>query len=136
LAAYGRVAQGLSTQPQDPQLLALRDRILQQKPLIGPLNAAAQKGDFQAAVAIAEELLDRDSRQPEVVNELARYLFNAAVLELRAYNLTAAQGYLQRLTQLLPGDEEATRVLRFTEKYKTRPVDLQLTTFIKSLSLR
>ncbi len=136
LSAYSRVQLGLQGQPQSAQLLSLRDAILQQQPLVAPLYAAAQKGDFRAAVGIAEDLLDRSPNDAEVTSELTRYLFNAAVLELRAYNLTSAEGYLIRLIQLRPDDDEAVRVLRFTEKYKTRPVDLQLNTFIKSLSPR
>jgi len=136
LSAYGRVQQGIQSQPQDPQLLALRDRILRQQPLIGPLYAAAQRGDFQTAVAVADELLAREPDFAEVATERARYLFNAAVVELRTYNLTGAEVYLSRLNRLRPADEEAARVLRFTEKYKTRPADLQLNTFIKSLTFR
>ncbi len=136
LSAYGRVQQGLQSQPQDPELLATRDRILRQQPLIGPLYAAAQRGDFQTAVAVADELLTQEPALQEVASERARYLFNAAVVEMRTYNLTGAEVYLSRLNRLRPEDEEAARVLRFTEKYKTRPADLQLNTFIKSLSLR
>lgn len=136
LSAYGRVRLGIQSQPQDPQLLATRDRILRLQPLIGPLYAAAQRGDFQTAVAVADELLGRDPDLQEVATERARYLFNAAVVEMRTYNLTGAEVYLSRLNRLRPEDEEAARVLRFTEKYKTRPADLQLNTFIKSLTFR
>jgi hypothetical protein len=57
-------------------------------------------------------------------------------LELRAVNLPAAEGHLVRLQKLDPQDEEATRVLRFVEMYKTRSADMQLRVFIGSLTLR
>ena len=85
---------------------------------------------------MAEDLLDRDPNQPEVAAERARFLFNAAVVEMRDLQPDRAPRVPERLDPPATRDEEAARVLRFTEKYKTRPVDLQLNTFIKSLSLR
>ena len=62
-----------------------------------------------------------------------RELFNAALAELRAFNLTGAEGYLTELTARQGDDEEARRVLQFANTYKGRPVDIQLKIFVGSL---
>jgi hypothetical protein len=67
---------------------------------------------------------------------LGHSLFNASLAELRAYNLTGASTYLNELQQLDPEDDEVRRVLDFVEKYKARPVDMQLRVFIQSLGER
>ena len=56
--------------------------------------------------------------------------------EMRAFNLTAADGFLKELAQRQPGDEEVGRILEFVESYKTRPVDMQLEIFVGSIALR
>jgi len=70
------------------------------------------------------------------VEVLKRCLFNAALAELRTYNLTGARSYLDELKAVEPNDEEVNRVLQFIDSYKARPVDMQLKVFIQSLGER
>jgi hypothetical protein len=65
-----------------------------------------------------------------------RFLFNAALAELRAFNLPNAETLLTELQQRQPEDEEIQRILEFVDTYKTRPVDMQLEIFVGSLSDR
>ena len=65
-----------------------------------------------------------------------RFLFNAALTELRAFNLSNAESYLKELQQRQPEDSKIQRILEFVNTYKTRPVDMQLEIFVGSLSER
>ena len=114
----------------------LRDRIIELEARVPALHSAIQRGNFNAAVSICEDLVRDHPDQPEYAQELRRSLFNAALDDLRGYNLTAAESYLIRLAQLEPSDQEVLRVLRFVQKYKTRPVDPRLRIFIQSLQPR
>ena len=67
---------------------------------------------------------------------LDRCLFNAALANLRSYNLTGARGYLNRLQERHPDDKDVSRILDFISSYSSRPVDMQLEIFIGSLDFR
>ena len=76
------------------------------------------------------------SRNEATVLAYERYLFNAALAQLRAFNLSNAETYLKELQQRQPEDDEIRRILEFVDTYKTRPVDMQLEIFVGSLSER
>ena len=65
-----------------------------------------------------------------------RGLFNASMAELRAFNLSGAEGYLTELAIRQPDDQEVQRILLFIDTYKGRPVDMQLKIFVGSLADR
>jgi hypothetical protein len=90
-------------------------------------------GDRRAALSIAEDLLDSRPDDPEVTAYYERGLFNAALAELRAFNLAGARGYLSELTARQPDDAEVRRILQFVDTYSGRPVDMQLKIFVGSL---
>ncbi len=136
LEAYRLATQGLAQHPGDAGLSTLRTKILDEEKQIGPLIEAERQGDYETAVGIARELAVRYPKHPELKRELARDLFNLAVNDLRAYNLTGASNQLQALLKVNPADAEAHRILRFIAKYQVRPVDMQLKVFIGSLSYR
>lgn len=133
--AYDVVLEGLKGHPGDAGLMELKQRILRE-PAIATLHSAVDSGEYREAADHARELLDRYPEQGEFLEVLQRSLFNAAILELRDYNLTVAETHLQRLTDLGSDDDEVTRIMTFIEMYKTRPVDVQLRVFIGSLALR
>jgi hypothetical protein len=93
-------------------------------------------GEWGVAASIAGDLVEEHPSDPEYAAALRRALFNASLAELRVYSLTGAEGYLRQLERLEPGDEEVDRILDFIDKYKARPVDMQLKIFIGSLSQR
>jgi len=133
MAAFERVMAELEAHPNDPGLDALRREILDTEPEAANLHGALMAGDRRAALSIAKDLLDERPDDPEVAAFYDRELFNAALAELRAFNLTGAEGYLTELTARQGDDEEARRVLQFANTYKGRPVDIQLKIFVGSL---
>ena len=87
-------------------------------------------------LTLAQALLKRRADDPEISASYDRFLFNAGLAELRAFNLSGAETYLAELQKRQPEDEEIPRILDFVETYKTRPVDMQLEIFVGSLSER
>jgi tetratricopeptide (TPR) repeat protein len=136
LEAYELVEAGIEAHPHDGGLVELRERIASQEKRIPALVRARQKRDYETASNLARELLNTYPNQKGLRHELERDLFDLAVSELRGYNLTGAEGHLNDLLQLDPGDSEATRILEFVSSYKTRPADMQLRIFIASLKDR
>ena len=136
LAAYERVMAELKTYPNDPGLDAVRNQILEVEPAAADLYRASKAGDHRAVLTIAQDLLKRRADDPEISASYDRFLFNAGLAELRAFNLSGAETYLAELQKRQPEDEEIPRILDFVETYKTRPVDMQLEIFVGSLSER
>ncbi len=136
LEAYRLVQDGLERHPEDPGLMELREEILQVDSAVVPLLKAESDGDYETAVGICRDLLERHPDNPEIQQELGRNLFNLAVTQLRAYNLTGAEVNLAELATMNPDDDDVQRILEFVARYKVRPVDMQLRIFISSLKLR
>jgi len=136
MAAYERVKSELRAYPNDPGLEEVRLQILEVEPVAADLYSAVRTGDHRAALDIAKGLLERRADDPEVIEAYDRFLFNTALAELRAFNLTGAEAYLTEFQQRQPGDDEVQRILEFVDTYKSRPVDMQLEIFIGSVSER
>ena len=136
MAAYERVMSELRAHPNDPGLEDVRQRILEVEPVAVDLYGAVKAGNHQAAINLSKALLAKRPDDSEVDAALDRFLFNAALAELRAFNLSNAESYLTELQQRQPEDGEIPRILEFVETYKTRPIDMQLEIFIGSLSDR
>ena len=136
MAAFELVMAELEAHPNDPGLDALRREILDTEPEAANLHGALVAGDRRAALSIAKDLLDARPDDKEVAAFYDRELFNAALAELRAFNLTGAEAYLTELTARQGDDEEARRILQFATTYKGRPVDIQLKIFVGSLADR
>jgi hypothetical protein len=135
-AAFTAAAEGLREHPDDQRLQDIRRQIVDLEPDAEALERAIQTGDFRTAVSIAEELLQHFVGQSDLTSALERCLFNAALAESRAYNLTGAENHLLRLLELQPGDDEAVRFLEFVQKYKVRAADMRLEIFIRSMAER
>ncbi len=136
MAAFERVMAELEAHPNDPGLDALRREILDAEPDAANLHSALKAGDRRAALSIAKDLLDERPGDLEVAAYYDRELFNAALAELRAFNLAGAERYLTELTARQRDDAEARRILQFANTYKGRPVDIQLKIFVGSLADR
>jgi tetratricopeptide (TPR) repeat protein len=136
MAAYEEVMAGLKAHPRDPGLQDLRDDILDIAPDAATLYSAISGRKYASAVSIAADLLEIHPDQQDIHTAYNRCLFNAAMAELRAYNLTAGERYLGELAARQPEDEEVGRVLDFISSYKSRPVDMQLEIFIRSIAER
>ncbi len=135
-AAYWSVMEGLKRHPQDEQLLEMRARILAREPRIGSLYNQVTSGDSRAAMPIARDLVEAYPDSAELAEQLDRALFNGALSELRAYNLAGGEVLLRDLERRRPDDAEVARTLELIEKYKSRPVDPLMETYIASLSPR
>ena len=136
MAAYERVMSELRAHPNDPGLEAVRQQILEVEPVVVDLYGAIRSGDHQAALDLSKGLLEKRPGDSEMVAAYDRFLFNAAIAELRAFNLSNAESYLKELQQRQPEDSEIPRILEFVDTYKTRPIDMQLEIFVGSLSDR
>jgi hypothetical protein len=136
MAAYERVMSELRAHPNDPGLEAVRQQILEVEPVVVDLYGAIRSGDHQAALDLSKGLLEKRPGDSEMVAAYDRFLFNAAIAELRAFNLSNAESYLKELQQRQPEDSEIPRILEFVDTYKTRPIDMQLEIFVGSLSER
>lgn len=134
--AYLEAMDGLARFPADAALLELKREIEQAEPLTSVLHTSLATSKYQTATGIARDLLERYPQQPDIVEVLERSMFNAALAELRVYNLTGAAGYLRELDERSPNDEVVERMLEFVDKYKARPVDMQLQVFVGSIDPR
>ena len=136
MAAYEEVMRGLRRHPTDGGLEELRQQILEIESDAAPLYNAVASKNYSAAASIGKDLLALHPEQADVAALYERCLFNAAMAELRAYNLTAADSYLTALQARQPNDQEVQRILDFIASYKVRPVDMQLEIFIRSIEER
>jgi len=134
--AYSEAVDGLRKHPDDPALTEIRAQIDEDESMAAILQSAISSSNFGTAAGIARDLLLTHPRQQDIEEVLDRCLFNAALAEMRTYNLTGAEGYLRELVKRRPGDEVVDRILEFIVKYKARPVDMTLKVFIGSLEER
>jgi tetratricopeptide (TPR) repeat protein len=135
-SAYMAATDGLATYPDDPGLMEILQLIIETEPEAPILHNALRYRDYRTAVSISEDLLLQYPGQGDLVVVLERSLFNSALAESRAYNLTGAENHLTRLLDLKPEDEEALRFIEFVQKYKVRAADMRLEIFIRSLNER
>jgi len=135
-SAYMAATDGLATYPDDPGLMEIQQLIIETEPEAPILHNALKTRDYRTAVSISEDLLLQYPGQGDLVVVLERSLFNSALAESRAYNLTGAENHLTRLLDLKPEDEEALRFIEFVQKYKVRAADMRLEIFIRSLNER
>ncbi|PWB77473.1 MAG: hypothetical protein C3F15_03120 [Holophagae bacterium] len=134
--AYDEAKRGLESYPRDGGLLEIVEQVEGKEPTAATLSSQLASRNHRGAIGTAHDLLVTHAAQPDLVEALERSLFNAALAELRTYNLTGARSFLAELTAVDPNDEEVTRVLEFIDSYKARPVDMQLKVFIQSLGER
>ena len=135
-SAYMATTDGLAAYPDDPGLMEIQQSIIETEPEAPILHNALKTRDYRTAVSISEDLLLQYPGQGDLVVVLERSLFNSALAESRAYNLTGAENHLTRLLELKPEDEEALRFIEFVQKYKVRAADMRLEIFIRSLNER
>ena len=135
-AAYSTAVEGLAIQPDDLGLQETRQLVVETEPEATVLDHALKTRNYRTAVSITEDLLVRYPGQGDLLMVLERCLFNAALAESRAYNLTGAENHLSRLLELKPEDEEAIRFLEFVQKYKVVAADMRLEIFIRSIKER
>lgn len=135
-AAYSTAVEGLAIQPDDLGLQEMRRLVVETEPEATVLDHALKTRNYRTAVSITEDLLVQYPDQGDLVMVLERSLFNSALAESRAYNLTGAENHLTRLLELKPEDEEAIRFLEFVQKYKVVAADMRLEIFIRSMNER
>jgi hypothetical protein len=134
--AYDEAKRGLESYPRDGGLLAIVEQVEGREPLAATLSSQLSARNHRGVAGTARDLLVTHAGQADLVEVLKRSLFNAALGELRTYNLTGARSFLDELRAVDPNDEEVNRVLEFIDSYKARPVDMQLKVFIQSLGER
>ena len=135
-SAFAAAGEGLVNHSEDPGLAELRKVIVEIEPEAPVLENALKTRNYRASVSITEDLLLEYPEQGDLKLVLERSLFNAALAESRAYNLTGAENHLVRLLELKPDDDEAVRFLEFVQKYKVRAADMRLEIFLRSMNER
>lgn len=134
--AYDDAKRGIESHPGDGGLLEIVDQVEAREPQAATLSSQLAGRNHRGALGTTQDLLIKHPGQPDLVEVLERSLFNAALAELRTYNLTGARSHLDELVRIEPDDDEVNRVLEFIDSYKARPVDMQLKVFIQSLDER
>jgi hypothetical protein len=134
--AYDDAKRGLESYRGDGGLLEIVDQVEAREPQAATLSSQLAGRNHRGALGTTQDLLIKHPGQPDLVEVLERSLFNAALAELRTYNLTGARSHLDELVRIKPDDDEVNRVLEFIDSYKARPVDMQLKVFIQSLDER
>jgi len=135
-SAYTASGEGLIIHPDDAGLAEIRRSVIDLEPEAPALENALKSRNYRTAVSITEDLLLQYPEQGDLKVLHERSLFNAALAESRAYNLTGAENHLLRLLEFKPEDKEAARFLEFVQKYKVRAADMRLEIFIRSMNER
>jgi len=134
--ALVEVQKGLDAAPGDPGLLDLKDEISRIDSQVLPLFRAMERKDYRTIASLGLELERAYPGQTQLHKLVNRSLFNAAIHELRNYNLTGARQLLLELQDRKPDDAEVTRILKVVAKYVKKPVDMQLQIFVGSIEER
>lgn len=136
LGALEEIQKGLSAHPQDPGLQDLKTEIARREEQAMPLFTAMKQKEYRSVVSIASGLEMKYPGEKRISDLVDRYLFNGALKELRSYNLAGARAMLVQLHERRPDDAEVARILKFSEKYIKKPVDMQLEIFVGSIKDR
>jgi tetratricopeptide (TPR) repeat protein len=134
--AYSEALAGLKAHPEDQGLQQLVAAVESVEPKASDLHHLIQNNNHQGAVGAIRDLMLSHPDQADLQEVFGRALFNAALEELRSYNLTGAESHLLEYIELDPNDAQVNRILEFISNYKARPVDMQLRVFIQSLTER
>lgn len=136
LGAFEEVQKGLAAHPQDPGLQDLKTQIAKSEDQAVPLFKAMEQKDDRSVASLGMELEKKYPNESRISELVDRSLFNGALQQLRSYNLTGARAMLVQLHSRRPDDAEVARILKFSEKYIKKPVDMQLEIFVGSIRPR
>jgi tetratricopeptide (TPR) repeat protein len=133
--AMRQVREGLERVPGDPELLKLQAEITAYSPAIPSLADAIGDRGWETARNLAGQVLKQHPDDPEIQRIWSVATFNAAVLQLRKYQVAQGHDLLVQLSIVSP-DPETMRLKDLAKSYLSRPADPRYQIFVTNIELR
>ncbi|MCJ7440760.1 MAG: hypothetical protein MUO25_04170, partial [Thermoanaerobaculaceae bacterium] len=126
---------GLARVPGDPELLKLQSEITSYSQAILALADGIGNRSWETIRNLAGQVLKEHPDDAEVRQIWAVATFNAAIQQLRKYQVAQGHGLLMELTKQSP-DPEALRLEELAKSYLSRPADPRYQIFVSNVELR
>ena len=133
--AMRQLREGLERVPGDPELLKLQSEITSYSPTIPSLADAIGDHAWERIRNLAEQVLKQHPDDPEIQRIWSVATFNAAVLQLRKYQVAQGHELLVQLSIASP-DPETLRLKDLAKSYLARPADPRYQIFVTNIELR
>ena len=126
---------GLARVPGDPELLKLQSEITSYSQAILALADGIGNRSWETIRNLAGQVLKEHPDDAEVRQIWAVATFNAAIQQLRKYQVAQGHDLLMELTKQSP-DPEALRLEELAKSYLSRPADPRYQIFVSNVELR
>jgi tetratricopeptide (TPR) repeat protein len=127
--------EGLAKIPGDPDLLKLQSELTSYSPTISELADAIGNRSWETIRTLAGQVLKEHPEDTEVQRIWSVATFNAAVLQLRKYQVAQGHDLLVQLAIASP-DPETLRLRELAKSYLSRPADPRYQIFVANTELR
>ncbi len=121
--------------PGDPELLKLQSEITTYSPAIPALADAIGNSSWERIRNLTGQVLKGHADDAEVRRIWTVATFNAAILQLRKYQVVEGHDLLVELTKQAP-DAEVQRLEELARSYLSRPADPRYQIFVSNIELR
>jgi tetratricopeptide (TPR) repeat protein len=126
---------GLAKVPGDPELLKLQSEITAYSPTVPALADAIGNGSWETIRNLAGLVLKEHPDDAEVRRIWTVATFDAAILQLRKYQVAQGHDLLVELVKQAP-DAEVQRLEELAKSYLSRPADPRYQIFVTNVELR
>jgi tetratricopeptide (TPR) repeat protein len=126
---------GLAKVPGDPELLKLQSEITAYSPTVPALANAIGYGSCETIRNLAGQVLKEHPDDAEVRRIWTVATFDAAILQLRKYQVAQGHDLLVELVKQAP-DAEVQRLEELAKSYLSRPADPRYQIFVTNVELR
>jgi tetratricopeptide (TPR) repeat protein len=126
---------GLAKVPGDPELLKLQSEITTYSPTVPALADAIGNGNWETIRNLAGQVLKEHPDDSEVRRIWTVATFDAAILQLRKYQVAQGHDLLVELVKQAP-DAEVQRLEELAKSYLSRPADPRYQIFVTNVELR
>jgi len=127
--------EGLAKIPGDPELLKLQAEITSYSPTISALADGIGNRNWETIRNLAGQVLKEHPDDTEIQRIWSVATFNAAVLQLRKYQVAQGHDLLMQLAITSP-DPETLRLRDLAKSYLSRPADPRYQIFVANVELR
>jgi tetratricopeptide (TPR) repeat protein len=127
--------EGLAKIPGDPELLKLQSEITSYSPTISALADGIGNRNWETIRNLAGQVLKEHPDDTEIQRIWSVAMFNAAVLQLRKYQVAQGHDLLVQLAIASP-DPETLRLRELAKSYLSRPADPRYQIFVANTELR
>jgi hypothetical protein len=125
----------LAKVPGDPELLKLQSEITTYSPTVPALADAIGNGNWETIRNLAGQVLKEHPDDAEVRRIWTVATFDAAILQLRKYQVAQGHDLLVELVKQAP-DAEVQRLEELAKSYLSRPTDPRYQIFVTNVELR